>query len=65
MVVRWASSHNNTFTFAVVAGKDQEWFWHKDYYKMIHDYIDSAPPGANEAVQKPRYAILGLCGVAI
>ena len=55
MVVRWATSHNNTFKLAVVAGKDQDWFYHKDFFAMFHDYIDSAPPGANEAVQKPRY----------
>ena len=55
MVVRWASSHNNTFKLAVVAGKDEHWFSHEDFFKMFHDYIDSAPPGANEAVAKPRY----------
>ena len=54
-VVRWASSHNNTFWLAVVALKDEEWFFDKDYYRMLDDYIDSAPPGANEAVEKPRY----------
>jgi hypothetical protein len=55
MVVRWASSHNNTFSLAVIAGKDEDWFRHKDFYKMLDDYIDSAPLGANEAVRKPRY----------
>eukprot|EP00039_Didymoeca_costata_P029030 m.22963 g.22963 ORF g.22963 m.22963 type:complete len:1851 (-) comp7454_c0_seq1:181-5733(-) len=55
MVVRWASSHNNTFTLTVVAGVDEEWFYHEDYYSMVDDYIDSAPPNSNEAVTKPRY----------
>eukprot|EP00040_Diaphanoeca_grandis_P026972 m.152243 g.152243 ORF g.152243 m.152243 type:complete len:1731 (-) comp30797_c0_seq1:210-5402(-) len=55
MVLRWASSHNNTFSLAIVAAKDEEWFQHKDFYQMLDDYIDLAPPGANEAVQKPRY----------
>ena len=31
MVVRWASSHNNTFTWAIVAGSDEEWFRRDDY----------------------------------
>ena len=63
MVVRWASSHNNTFTLAVVAGADQGWFFHKDYYRFVDDYIDSAPPGANEAIVKPRYhGSAGGCG---
>lgn len=63
MVVRWASSHNNTFTLAVVAGADQGWFFHKDYYSFVDDYIDSAPPGANEAIVKPRYhGSAGSCG---
>lgn len=44
MVVRWASSHNNTFTFAVVAATDQEWFYHKDYYAFLDDYVSSARP---------------------
>jgi hypothetical protein len=55
MVVRWASSHNNTFTFAVVSAKDEEWFFHPSFYAMLDDYIDSAPAGSNQAVQKPRY----------
>ena len=32
MVVRWASSHNNTFTFAVVAGPDEDIFFDPDFY---------------------------------
>ena len=38
-----------------MAGVDEEWFRHKDYYKFVDDYIDSAPADANEAVTKPRY----------
>jgi hypothetical protein len=57
MVVRWASSHNNTFSLAVIAGKDEAWFHHKDFYTFLHDYIDSAPAGTNEAVEKPRCVI--------
>lgn len=55
MVTRWASSHNNTFSFAIVAAADQQWFFHDDYYQMLDDYIALAPPGSNEAVAKPRY----------
>ncbi len=55
MVVRWASSHNNTFTFAVVSAKDEAWFFHPSFYAMLDDYIDSAPAGSNQAVPKPRY----------
>ena len=55
MVVRWASSHNNTFSLAVVAASDQDWFFKSNFYEMLDDYIDTAPPGANEAVKKPRY----------
>jgi len=55
VVVRWASSHNNTFSLAVVAATDEEWFHHPEYYKMLDDYIDSAPDGADESIQKPRY----------
>eukprot|EP00040_Diaphanoeca_grandis_P019407 m.102462 g.102462 ORF g.102462 m.102462 type:complete len:1975 (-) comp27410_c1_seq4:129-6053(-) len=55
MVVRWASSHNNTFSLAVVAGKDQEWFYNSGFYDMLDDYIDSAPADANMAAEKPRY----------
>ena len=54
-VIRWASSHNNTFTLAVVAAVDQKWFYHKKYYQMLDDYIHSAPPGANEVLKKPRW----------
>ena len=54
-VVRWASSHNNTFSLAVVAAADQDWFYHDDFYRFLDDYIDSAPADANEAVHKPRY----------
>eukprot|EP00729_Bicosta_minor_P016547 gene16546-7835_t len=55
MVTRWASSHNNTFSFAIVAAADQQWFFQDDYYQMLDDYIALAPPGSNEAVAKPRY----------
>ena len=55
MVVRWASSHNNTFSLAVVAASDQKWFFDKRFYWMLDDYIDAAPAGSNEAVSKPRY----------
>ena len=55
MVVRWASSHNNTFSLAVVAAADEKWFFHEQYYTFLDDYIDSAPADANEAVAKPRY----------
>ena len=55
MVVRWASSHNNTFSLAVVAASDKEWYYKSDFYAMLDDYINTAPPGANEAVKKPRY----------
>lgn len=55
MVVRWASSHNNTFSLAVVSAEDQDWFFREDFYTMLDDYIDSAPPGSNEAIEKPRY----------
>ena len=55
VVVRWAASHNNTFSLAVVSAADQDWFFHEDFYTMLDDYIDSAPVGANEAVEKPRY----------
>ena len=34
MVVRWASSHNNTFTWAIVAGTDGDWFRHSDYCEL-------------------------------
>ena len=54
-VVRWASSHNNTFALAVVAAVDQKWFYDKDYFAMLDDYIDSAPSGANEVRKKPRW----------
>ena len=33
-VLRWASSHNNTFSLAVISAADEEWFYHKDYYKV-------------------------------
>jgi len=55
MVVRWASSHNNTFTFVVVKAANQEVFWREDYFKMVDDYIAQAPPGANMAQQRPRW----------
>ena len=62
-VLRWAASHNNTFSLAVVSAADEAWFYHKDYYKMLDDYIDSAPDGSNEAVAKPRYhGAPGRCG---
>jgi hypothetical protein len=53
--VRWASSHNNTFTLAVVALADQKWFFEEDFYEMVDDYINSAPAEANQAMEKPRY----------
>jgi hypothetical protein len=53
--VRWASSHNNTFTLAIVALQDQKWCFDPSFYEMVDDYINSAPPGANEAAEKPRY----------
>ena len=47
----------------MVALKNQKWFYDKDFYTMLNDYIDSAPEGANEAVQKPRYhGAPGNCG---
>jgi hypothetical protein len=68
IVVRWASSHENTFMFAIVAGRDQDIFWDEctfnyasrsceieDFYSKVNDYIDSAPESANQAVEKPRY----------
>ena len=41
-VLRWASSHNNTFSLAVISAADEEWFYHKDYYKvraLVHIYV--------------------------
>ena len=49
--MRWASSHNNTFTFAVVSGQDEEWIHHKQYYEFVDDYIASAPIVTNRAVR--------------
>ena len=40
---------------AIVALSDQDQFFHKDFRTRLNDYIDSAPPGTNEAAQKPRY----------
>ena len=54
MVVRWASSHNNTFMFTIVSGQDQEIFWDPNYYKYVWDYIKLAPVGTNTAEAKPR-----------
>ena len=34
---------------------DQDMFYRSDYYKMLDDYIDTAPAGSNEAIAKPRY----------
>ena len=46
--------YNNTFSLAVVAATDEEWFHHPEYYKMLDDYIDSAPDGADRSVHQPR-----------
>ena len=54
MVVRWASSHNNTFIFTIVAGQDQKIFWDPNYYKYVWDYIKLAPEDANTADTNPR-----------
>lgn len=60
MVVRWASSHNNTFTFAVVAATDQEWFYHKDYYAFLDDYVSSARPSIY-SYDVPVYIFIAQC----
>ena len=52
--MRWASSHNYTFTFAVIAGKDEAWIHHAQYYEFVDDYVNSAPVVANVAATKPR-----------
>ena len=54
MVVRWASSHNNTFMFTIVSGQDQQIFWDPKYYEYVWDYIKLAPADANTAKAKPR-----------
>ena len=57
MVVRWASSHNNTFMFTIVSGQDQEMFWDPKYYEYVWDYIKLAPAGTNYTDSKPRFKI--------
>jgi hypothetical protein len=34
---------------------DQAMFFNTSFYEMLDDYIDTAPSGSNEAVEKPRY----------
>ena len=55
MVVRWASSHNNTFMLAVLSAQDQDVLYDDNYYRYLDDYLDNAPNGTNYAKQRPRY----------
>ena len=52
--MRWASAHDYTYTFAVVAAVDQAIFYDADFYAYVADYVANAPTGSNKAAEKPR-----------
>lgn len=57
-----ASSHNNTFSFAVVHERNEGIFWEgeqttngADYLTMLNDYIDNAPANYASETHLQRY----------
>ena len=61
-VVARASSHNNTFSFAVIHERDEGIFWEgeqtshsAEYLAELNDYIDSAPQNFASETHLQRY----------